>query len=106
MGQAWVSVALWRRHLTLTLAPIFLRWRSELWNNRIDRAIREAMEAVDGVMAKHAPMPWPPAPACTAAPMIDVEQIRRSANLYPDRLARAGEGAPCLQPNKSLRAST
>jgi hypothetical protein len=64
------------------------------------------MEAVDGVMGKHAPMPWPTAPACTAAPVINVEQTRRSVGLYSDRLARAREGAPCLQANTSVRAST
>jgi hypothetical protein len=78
-----------------------------LWNNRIDRAIREAMQAVDGVMGKHASMPWPIAPACTAASGINVEQTRRSAGLYSDRPTRAGEGAPCLQQaNTSVKAST
>jgi hypothetical protein len=32
--------------------PDFLRWKNELWNNRIDHAIREVMEAVDGVIGK------------------------------------------------------
>jgi hypothetical protein len=32
-----------------------------LWNNRIDRAIREAMAAVDRVKENPMPMPWPTA---------------------------------------------
>jgi len=71
-----------------------------MWNNRIDRAIREAMEMVDGVMGKHAPMPWPIAPAYTAAPEINVEQTRRSAGLYSDSLARAGEVFRVYKPTR------
>jgi hypothetical protein len=105
LGLAWVSVAMWR-DIWPFRPPCFLCWRNELWNNRIDRAIREAMEAVDGVMEKPAPMPWPAAPACTAAPENNVEQTRRSAGLYSDRPTRAGEGAPCLQANMSVKVST
>ena len=77
-----------------------------MWNNRIDRAIREAMEAVDGVMGKHAPVQWPTSPACTVAvPAIKVEQTRRSAGLYSDRPTRASEGAPCSQANTSVKVS-